>query len=186
MGADLIGYFAKGPRKLDRSRADAATADLARRLDDLHAMRSLCDKLDQASDSDDVQRLRRQLYHRVMDSPWNADDDPEPTPIEAVDWDMLSDSIGDILHRLGDWVDLTAPEIVERFIKNWPPHYRDTASMPDPDHPRKVIVFAGERSWGDTPEGAGFTYLDRAATLGIAADFDVWIGRAFCTLRLTS
>jgi hypothetical protein len=73
--------------------------------------------------------VREQLYHRVMDSPWNADDDPEPTPLEAVDWDMLTDSIGDILHRLGDWADLSPPEIVERFVNSWPPHYRD-AGLP--------------------------------------------------------
>jgi hypothetical protein len=38
----------------------------------------------------------------------------------------------------------------------------------DPLHPRRKVVVAGELSWGDEPEGAGYQMLKKAFGLTIA------------------
>ena len=78
---------------------------------------------------------------------------------------------------------LTATEAVDHFIKSWPPQFRDTAHITDPDDPDKVIVFAGERTWGDTPDGHGFKLLAWAGVLGIAPGLGIWIESAFMTIQ---
>lgn len=45
--------------------------------------------------------------------------------------------------------------------------YRDTATRADPHDPKYRIVVAGELSWGDEPEGAGYETLKAAACIGL-------------------
>jgi hypothetical protein len=65
-------------------------------------------------------------------------------------------------------------KIVKGFVDDWnKPHYRDMASRPDPDDRNRKVVLAGELSWGDEPEGAGYQLLKRAFGLGIAQSLGV-------------
>ena len=43
---------------------------------------------------------------------------------------------------------------------------RDACSRIDPDDPRQKLVYAGEMSWGDEPEGRGYQMLKRAWAWG--------------------
>ena len=45
---------------------------------------------------------------------------------------------------------------------------RDTCSRTDPDDPRQKIVYAGEMSCGDEPEGHGYQQLKKALAWGFA------------------
>ena len=45
---------------------------------------------------------------------------------------------------------------------------RDTCSRVDTDDPRQKLVYAGEMSWGDEPEGHGYQMLKRAFAWGFA------------------
>jgi hypothetical protein len=45
---------------------------------------------------------------------------------------------------------------------------RDTCCRTDPDNPREMLVFAGDMSWGDEPDGYGYQMLKRAHTWGVA------------------
>jgi hypothetical protein len=45
---------------------------------------------------------------------------------------------------------------------------RDTCCRTDPDDPRQKLVFAGEMSWGDEPQGQGYQMLKRAFDWGFA------------------
>ena len=56
-----------------------------------------------------------------------------------------------------------------RYMKDWPPDFRDVASRIDPDDPTQVIVFAGEHSWGEEPEGGGYGYMKDILTTGLAS-----------------
>jgi hypothetical protein len=59
--------------------------------------------------------------------------------------------------------------VVRGFVDGWNDGcFRDLSSRPDPDKPRRKIVVAGELSWGDEPEGAGYQMLKKAFALGIA------------------
>ena len=65
-------------------------------------------------------------------------------------------------------------KIVQGFVDDWnKPHYRDMASRPDPDDRNRKVVVAGELSWGDEPDGAGYQLLKRAFGLGIAQSLGV-------------
>jgi hypothetical protein len=44
----------------------------------------------------------------------------------------------------------------------------DTCSRTDPDDPRQKLVYAGDMSWGDEPEGTGYQMLKRAFAWGFA------------------
>jgi len=64
----------------------------------------------------------------------------------------------------------TEPEahaLVQRLADGWPPEFRDVASRRDPDNARQILVFAGDMSWGDTPAGSGYRYLEKLITTGI-------------------
>lgn len=50
---------------------------------------------------------------------------------------------------------------------------RDTCSRTDPDDPRQKLVYAGEMSWGDEPEGTGYQMLKRAFAWGFAETLGV-------------
>jgi hypothetical protein len=45
---------------------------------------------------------------------------------------------------------------------------RDTCSRTDPDDPRQKLVYAGEMSWGDEPQGLGYQMLKKAFAWGFA------------------
>lgn len=58
---------------------------------------------------------------------------------------------------------------IREFVEWWRVlDCRDTCSRPDPDDPRQKIVYAGEMSWGDEPDGYGYRMLKRAFTWGFA------------------
>lgn len=176
MGADLIGYFAKGPRprKFPKRAVDAAIAQAAWRINWLHRAREVIQ-------SDDHVRL----FELLADCPW-ADSEQQSEAPDTLDVSRIQEEIGQLLNMAGNIDDRTGEQIVREFIESWPPLFRDTAHVVDPDCPDKLLVFAGERSWGDTPTGAGFQMLTQAAVLGIAPILGVWIEAAFITLNLSS
>lgn len=58
------------------------------------------------------------------------------------------------------------PQIRE-FVAWWSrPGTRDTARRQDPDDPGQVLLYAGDMSWGDEPEGGGYRMLKQAYTWG--------------------
>jgi len=182
MGADLIGYFVIGPRELDPSKRSAAIAEADRRLNWLREANHLLDR--------SVPTDTAQLHACLLCSPYL---DPD-TPVPGVQ-DTNSDQLVIELEQLCSGVDgldtLTGKEAVDRFFptadqppRDWPPVYRDSASVPDPTDPSRVIVFAGERSWGDTPEGYGFRCLAQAQVLGIGEALGIHITPSFMTVRI--
>jgi hypothetical protein len=49
---------------------------------------------------------------------------------------------------------------------------RDCNSRFDPDDVGKQIMFCGDMSWGDSPEGFGYTHVDQICRCG----FQSWLG----------
>jgi len=66
-----------------------------------------------------------------------------------------------------DTTDEAISELAKELVNEWPPTYRDCCSRQDPDDPKQVIVFAGDMSWGDEPENAGYQYLKKLINSGI-------------------
>ena len=61
-------------------------------------------------------------------------------------------------------------EFIDALIADWPPTFRDCANR---DYAGKVIVFAGDRSWGDRPDGAGYLYLERLLASGVSKELGI-------------
>ena len=58
---------------------------------------------------------------------------------------------------------------VRDFVANWNQgRFRDLTCRDDPEKPGRKVVVAGELSWGDEPDGAGYQMLKKAFGLGIA------------------
>ena len=143
MGADLIGYFAKGPRNLPNGAIPAAIAEAERRLAWLRRAKPLIDAEDHA-----------RLIKLLADCPWLVPGQ-KPCKETDIDFEQLQSEIDHLLDTAGagDVSSLTGEKIVKAFIDSWPPIFRDAAHVVDPDIPDKLIVFAGERTWGDPSRG---------------------------------
>jgi len=174
MGADLIGYFAKGPRTLSTQAFAAAVAEADRRLAWLRRAEA---HLELDNDT--------KLIELLAGCPW-AERDAAHVPPEQIDTETLRIEIARLCDMVGSVEELTGEQAVKQFVESWPPLFRDAAHVVDPDCPDKLIVFAGERTWGDTPDGAGFQLLSRAGVLGIAPILGVWVEAAFMTLHIPS
>ncbi len=172
MGADLIGYFAKGPRKLPKRAMPAAEAEADRRLDWLRRVRPALEGRDDQA-----------LIGLLADCPWLDPAERSPRPAN-IDLEELHGQFRHLLNLAGDIRELTGQKAVREFVRSWPPRTRDAAHIVDPDIPGNLIVFAGERTWGDPPEGEGFRLLAQAGILGVAAILGVWVEAAFFSLHI--
>lgn len=140
MGADLIGYLVKGPRKISEAKWRKAEKEMLQRMELMWTTHKLicpdCGKEIDITDPD------------------------------AVDWGCPHcDS--DAPRVLMDIDDREAFDSFMKDMKKWPPQCRDTAMRGDPDDDKQVLLFAGEMSWGDEPCGYGFDYLKKLTRSGL-------------------
>ena len=183
MGADLIGFFAKGPHRLDPSNRSQAIHEADCRLRWLRRARHLLDQLPPGS-GENHREERAALVRLLADCPLFDVDREHPDAGARVDWQELRSAINDIVSALPNLDTADSQKVVDHFIASWPPRCRDAACVPDPDDPSKLLVFAGDRSWGDRPDGAGFRLLAQASVLGTGHALGVWIEQAFFTIRI--
>lgn len=141
MGADLIGFFLKGPNMLDREKVQDA-----------------------------IKRAERaKRYADLALNDFVAFDSAEP-----LEW--LTD-LGVEAFR-NEEVDIEDPEqFVYEFIEFWEATWgsgvRDIAWRIDPDDSKQILVFAGERSWGDEPDGYGYQMFKKAELCGVLEPFGI-------------
>lgn len=64
-------------------------------------------------------------------------------------------------------------ELVDNLFDMWESGAHDMAYRVDPDDANALLIFAGEGSWGDEPEGWGYTTLRDARTLGLFPVFGI-------------
>jgi len=86
-------------------------------------------------------------------------DDPDLANIEMPDGRILSlDDLMDTTTVLGHWRD--GADFAENLWTWWVRGSRDCASREMPGDKGRCILFAGEMSWGDIPDGWGYRVLD--------------------------
>jgi hypothetical protein len=140
MGADMLGYLVRGPARIAKRRIETA----ARMI---------------------LAAARQRRKTGLVDCPDCGYE------IEAKqDFDGVCPGccgrIGDPLveiHTLRE-----ARAYVKRLADRWPPDCRDTVSRCDPDDARQILVFAGDMSYGDEPEGCGYQDLRELMRSGAA------------------
>lgn len=67
----------------------------------------------------------------------------------------------------GELADVDAEATWNAMKDLWEDGSRDCRSRPDPQNPRQVIMFCGEMSWGDDPDGFGYQTLSMADKTGL-------------------
>jgi len=151
MGANLIGYLVKGPRTLDVSKQDKAVDRVLRVLE-------VCKK-----------------YNDWAENPDNIGEEYDFSELDGLvdlaDAEEVFD-LADIVIGFPATKE-SAEKIVNDLIYNWPPRARDVVCKIDPDDENQVIVFCGDMSWGDEPEGIGYQMLKDGFMFGVWSLFGV-------------
>lgn len=148
MGAELVGYLVVGPKSFTEQQVQKAIKIVAE-LKDIAA--KISDKLDQGVSIHKIPELEVLLKQYGIDF-----DDEETLREHFIDF-LKDDEPGTIINR---------------FLAFWmSPYSRDT-------HYRsyggdRIIIFAGDSSWGDEPSGYGYTALKEIDNLGLFRIFDI-------------
>jgi hypothetical protein len=186
MGADLIGIMLVGPKTLNEdSEYEAAVVDTAHRH--ITGVREAAVGLLQGVPQGVIETRHPQYPDLVMKLDLTECRPETATPLIPADewsqtsedakWDWINDIVEgvvdpDMVHVIHhDSADVQ--KAMSDFRTVWRGETRDSASRLLPDNPDKQVVFAGERTWGDEPEGYGYTSLRDARALGIAQAYGV-------------
>lgn len=150
MGADLIGFLVTAPLLLSKHVGPAR----ARYDEIVHEVALVADRLRDAGE---------EFY--PDGEPWP---DTLPDPVEPQD---LEYSWIRLLQAVAPHGDGTLIDAVEQVIGMGVG--RDVSWRADPHAKDRAIVFAGERSWGDEPEGLGYTTIRDLLVLGLDKELDI-------------
>lgn len=163
MGADMVGFLVKGPRKLDKLKwkeaYDFATAITQTLKDCMDAP-----EWDELDYDDAVSRVLAAGSTRLT---------PQG---QSVLKELITQSEG--LQDIEDIEDIAAldpREVVDNLYSVWNEgEARDLMNRLDPDDKSKLIVSVGEMSWGDEPGGFGYETLRDAERLGLWNIFGIY------------
>ena len=61
--------------------------------------------------------------------------------------------------------------VIKNFLELVRKGTRDSCVRPDPDNPQKTLVFTGDNTYGDAPQGAGYQAAEEFLELGIGDTF---------------
>lgn len=153
MGSGLIGHLLKGPFDLAPSKKDEAV-QVATRLRDAYKM------VYDTAYGDEPFDFEHHYYALVQKA------------ADRFGVELDSDAVDDewALERT---VLLDPKKVVESLYAVWDGDARDVVSRPDPDDSTTQLIFAGEPSWGDEPEGYGYETLRDSRILGLHAFFNI-------------
>lgn len=175
MGADLIGWMAKGPAELHVS--PERKQEIAQRLQELvdWARDNLPANYDEAEEF--LAQCGQEQLPACVDSMWAASYPEEFLQmLEQLTPEGETDPAKSRDHLLG---------YIDGLVEAWPPEgCRDVSSAIDPDDSTQVLVFAGEMTWGDEPQGEGFQLLKRLAHSGIGEAVGIRLLAGYVTLSV--
>jgi hypothetical protein len=138
---ETIGCVLKGPAKFTKKQIAAAEAKVA-------AIVEAAKQAEQAFKDEHpidkeyvpyVKRLEKMLDYEQYDSFEDAED------------------------IIGLMANMEPKKFVEEFTEWWRTGYaRDTCSRPDPDDKKSILLFCGESSNGNSPDGEGWNHVRHA------------------------
>jgi hypothetical protein len=169
MGAELLGWLAKGPLKLHVSRQHKRQI--------VHQLTQVADwwrSLGEDAESDFASRVGEcpvPMAQSLVED--------EESFLRLIAWLTEPDENGQAR---------TPRQLISMRLNkllDWPPNYGTVAWTQDPDDPSQVLVFAGELSHGDLPETAGYRHLQLLALTGVGALVGIKLLAPCITLTLT-
>lgn len=157
MGADLIGFLCKGPlkiKKADIKKAEKRAADII----------IFAAKVYELLKKEEKTPEEETFLETCLTN----------TPLSGFNDQEQHDDIRNCEQYLENIAASTAKEEVKNFVSWWEGgRGRDTSSRIDPDDKKKQILFCGDTSWGDSPEGLGYTTMNRAYWFDIPQNLGV-------------
>lgn len=150
MGADFIGYMVFGPVDISKESITKAKEHVKRvkaALNDYHK--------EEGQPEVNESRLQKKMDKLLKLA-------PDPAGYGADGYDEYIDALSAALS-----VD---EDPVASFLHFWNTGARDTISRKDPKNRKRKVVCAGDQTWGDDPDGYGYTVLKSMSALGL---FDI-------------
>jgi hypothetical protein len=171
MGANLIGYMVAGPVAIDPTRAGELTRQMMERRETLKRIfkRVVAQGEDGLSDADKTAyaAAAATLDGESCELPGEFERNPDESEEDFAA--CCDEEVERALGELG-LNEQTLPAFVTEFVEFWNGRgSRDSAG-------RDVqcggatcrVIFAGEPSWGDEPDGHGYRLLKRATLSGLS------------------
>lgn len=141
MGADLIGYHYCGPKEFSEevlSKASALYDRLRSRI--VEVRKELDESVDDETDYDPETKVLEELFKEL--------DCNEPSYMDDATMDFSS-----AIHEYE-----SGEDFIQNLISVWRGSGRDVSARYATVGGETIsIVFAGERTWGDSPGGAGYS-----------------------------
>lgn len=179
MGADLIAFVSFGPSEIEESKASEAGDIAAKRLVELkEAAADLLvspESEDAAAAFPDPSGAKHAVDYLLGDESFDSVQEvrEDPASIDAIQ-EIFVD--GGIHSELAHAEESDVRSLAGEFIDFWNADrlYRNATYRTDPDNSERKVVVAGERSWGDEPEGA-YALVRKALNLQITDFFDIHV-----------
>ena len=186
MGADLICYIAFGPSRIeaDEARIAEVAGGVRKYLDACIAAaeRVLLGEKDVPDPRQGPIEAKRSVALHVA-----IDEGTPPLTFASLEElrsyptyrNMVQAVLTDSWHEVeSKYVFARTLEDLAREVRQFAEFWnegsaRDLSSRPDPDHPQRKVVVAGDMSWGDEPDGCGYQNLKWAFGLGIAGHLGI-------------
>lgn len=155
MGADQIGYLWTQPMAYDEANLRAILAQRFRELR-TELEHAQAQPEDITSTDQEAKRRSAQRYPHLE---------------RVRSWDGQA-CIADTIKAWGER--LQAEDIVEQVVRHLTTlPGRDTASRDDVDHPSRYLCFAGEMTWGDSPDGFGYRCMQIIYAADLTGPLDI-------------
>jgi hypothetical protein len=166
MGADLIGFLVKGPVKFKKADIKKAEKEAEKIIDYARKVCTLLEKeaaIDGPTLSSDEEKFLENCLKSKELSGFNGQeqhDDPH-----NCDSYLETIATADAAKEVADFIRWWSGEAGREC--------RDTDSRIDPDDKKQQIVFCGESTWGDTPDGLGYATMRQANWFNIPENLGV-------------
>lgn len=152
MGSSLIGYMVRGPRVLNQEALDRAQHVLETRISHLREAYDLYEPTmvadgDGESDEAQLDNLEDVFQAYFPDADWGFYGVELVTAVEEILATSPAELVGDLKAL---WAGSNASDCAYR------------------DYGDERVMFCGDGTWGDEPDGVGYATLSKSVQLGLA------------------
>jgi hypothetical protein len=154
MGADLIGFLVKGPKAFTPEQVIMAKGR-ARAV--IGFARELTEVLENEEEfpNNDIQAWAKKKKINLQ-------------PLQHVHPEHIAQVVDCLTAAFPKDVAKQTDEFIDEFVAWWEndQYSRDSCFREDPDDSTKWLVFAGDQTWGDPPDGYGYESIQLLVYLG--------------------